>query len=165
MGDIQSFVPNLKYDIVILHGPLYHITRKSERIKVLNKCRAMLKCSGLILGFGINRYAGYFFGVRSGKIWEPSYRQTVLDEIGTGIRTKNPGWYFHTPDEMADEFSKAGLAVIDIKSVISQAWMLPGIKNDMSNPDKLKIILELAGAVEDKTEIGQDLLCVGKLPE
>jgi 2-polyprenyl-3-methyl-5-hydroxy-6-metoxy-1,4-benzoquinol methylase len=162
LGDAQTFETTEEYDGIILHGPLYHIIDRKKRIAVLRRMKNYLKRNGLILGFGINRYAGYFYGVRSGYILDTKYREFVTEEIKTGVRTRKPGWHFHRPDEMIAEYEEAGLCVVDIKSVVTQIWMLPGIEALIKEPANMKEILDLAKDMEDEIEIGQDFLCVGK---
>jgi 2-polyprenyl-3-methyl-5-hydroxy-6-metoxy-1,4-benzoquinol methylase len=162
LGDARSLEINDKYDLIIVHGPLYHITDRDERISVLSRMKDLLNDNGKILGFAINRYAGYFYGVRSGNILDDDYKNVVLNEINTGFRYIEPGWYFHRPSELISEFIDAGLKVIDTKSVTSQIWMLPDIEKKIPNPKFLKEIIDLAQRTENEIEIGQDILCVGK---
>lgn len=121
-----------------------------------------LNTNGLILGFGINRYAGYFYGIRSGQILNDEYRRFVTEEIKTGVRKKAPGWYFHKPDEMIAEYEESDLYVVDIKSVVTQIWMLPKIEDLIKEANSMKKILDLAKEAEDDIQIGQNILCVGK---
>lgn len=163
LGDARDFSVSEKFDMIILHGPLYHIVDLKERIDLLRNMKARLNPDGVILGFGINRYAGYFYGVRSGNILDKSYRETVLKEVKSGYRNKEPGWYFHKDEELIKEFKEAGLSVRDIKSVTTQLWMIPGIEDRINDPHFLEEIMEIAMLTEDETAIGQDLLCVGGL--
>jgi 2-polyprenyl-3-methyl-5-hydroxy-6-metoxy-1,4-benzoquinol methylase len=162
LGDVQTFDSKDEYDIIILHGPLYHIVEREKRINVLRKMKNILAPNGSILGFAINRYAGYFYGVRTGAILDEEYRKSIQKETKTGIRQKTPGWYFHKPIEIKQEYKEAGLKITSLKSVATQIWMLPNIDTKIRNPDEMKIILDLAKEGEDHVEIGQDILCVGK---
>ncbi len=163
LGDAQTFESAEKYDLILVHGPLYHIVEREQRIAVLQRMKRLLKANGRILGFGINRYAGYFYGVHSGQILKEEYRRIVKEEMKHGIRNKAPGWYFHTPHELMTEFEEAGLAVAAIKSVTTQVWMLPGIEMMIQDADSLRLMLQLAQEAEDAVQIGQDLLCVGEV--
>ena len=162
LGDARSVEISDKFDLIIIHGPLYHITDRDERISVLRRMKKLLTDNGRILGFAINRYAGYFYGVRSGKILDDDYKNAVLNEIDSGFRHIEPGWYFHRPCELVSEFIDAGLEVTESKSVTSQIWMLPDIDKKIFNPPILEEILDLARRTENEIEIGQDILCIGK---
>lgn len=163
LGDALNFSTNKKFDVIILHGPLYHIIDKKSRISMLNNLKKLLNPNGKILGFAINRFAGYFYGVRSGAIMNSDYKTMVLDEIVTGIRTNSTQWYFHKPNELVKEFVEAGFNVIDTKSVTSQLWMIPEIEKLLKNDSKLDEVLEISGKLENELEIGQDLVCIAKL--
>ncbi len=162
LGDAQTFKSKEKYDIIILHGPLYHILEREKRVNVLRRMKDTLTSTGVILGFAINRFAGYFYGVRTGNILNGEYREFVQEETKTGIRRKSPGWYFHNPAELQGEYEEAGLNVTAVKSVVTQIWMLPEIETKIGNPDDMKVILDLAREAEEHVEIGQDILCVGE---
>jgi len=162
LGDVQTFESTEKFDIIILHGPLYHIVKREKRINVLRRMKNILVSKGVILGFVINRFAGYFYGVRTGNILNREYRELVQEEIKTGIRKKAPGWYFHKPAEIQAEYQEAGLNVTAVKSVVTQIWMLPEIEIKISTSEGMKNVLDLAKEAEDHVEIGQDILCVGK---
>ena len=164
-ADIQEIELANKYDAIILHGPLYHIVDRPKRIKLLKKLSSILTPNGLILGFCINRYAGYFYGVRSGKILDRAYQKSVLNEIKTGVRHMAPGWYFHTPAEIVAEYEEASLSVVAIKGVTSQIWMLPEVDQILSTNEGLEKIISLAEQLEDSVDIGQDILCVGQIKE
>ena len=163
LGDAQTYETSARYDLILLHGPLYHIVEREQRVAVLQRMKRLLKVNGRILGFGINRYAGYFYGVHSGAILKEPYRQIVKEEMKNGIRNKAPGWYFHTPTELTAEFEEAGLKVTASKSVTTQVWMLPDIESMIQDADNLRLILQLAQEAEDAVQIGQDLLCVGEV--
>ena len=160
LGDVQTFNTTEGYDAIILHGPLYHMTDRDKRIALLKRVACWAAPTGLILGFAINRYAGYFYGVRSGEILTDAYRAIVFGEMKTGLRRRKPGWYFHKPDELRAEFEEAGLAVIGMKSVTTQVWMLPQVDEMIENAAGMNTLLSLAREAEDDLEIGQDLLCI-----
>lgn len=103
LGDARSLELDEKFDMIIIHSPLYHITEREERISVLKHMKTLLNDNGKILGFAINRYAGYFYVVRSGKILDNDYSNVVLNEMKSGSRHKGPGWYFHRPSELISE--------------------------------------------------------------
>ena len=160
--DIREFDCGQTFDAIILHGPLYHLTEHVDRISVLQKSANLLKSDGIVLAFAINRFAGYFYGVRSGAIMEPDYHRLVLEEMESGVRNKEPGWYFHTPEELLAECEEAGLRVVAKKSVVTQAWMLPDVEQRIQDFEYVKQVVSLARDTEDYLNIGQDMMYVGK---
>jgi 2-polyprenyl-3-methyl-5-hydroxy-6-metoxy-1,4-benzoquinol methylase len=160
--DIREYKSERSFDAIILHGPLYHMTERADRIAVLQKSADLLGANGIVLAFGINRFAGYFYGVRSGAIMEPEYRQIVLEEMQSGVRLREPGWYFHKPEELQAECEEAGLRVVAKKSVVTQAWMLPDADERIQDSQYVQQIVSLARDSEDYLGIGQDMMYVGK---
>lgn len=163
IGDAINMDLGRKYDLVILHGPLYHIVKKEDRLIMLKNIKRHLNKGGIVLGFAINRYAGYFYGVRSGAILNEEYRNSVLNEIKSGFRGLGPGWYFHKAKELEDEFLEAGYNVESVKSLVGQTWMLPEIENLIKAKDGLKLLLNLSRSMEDEVNIGQDLVCISRI--
>ncbi len=161
LADALKYETEETFDIIIMHGPLYHIQSREKRIDLLSKANKFLKKKGILLGFAINRYAGYFYGVHSGHILNDAYKKIVIEELESGIRIKEPGWYFHKYRELIEEFEDSNFHVQEIKSVSSQLWMLPNINDLLSDEDKLNDIIQLANHMEDELEVGQDLLCMG----
>ena len=41
-------------DLVILHGPLYHLQKKEDRLQTIQEAKRVLKKGGIVLGFAIN---------------------------------------------------------------------------------------------------------------
>lgn len=161
LHDARIYKSDNEYDMIILHGPLYHIIDRDQRVILLRNMKRLLSNDGVILGFGISRYAGYFYGVRSGRILQSDYGDIVSDEVESGIRDSGPSWYFHKPEELESEFIDAGMKVIDMKSVVTQIWMLPDIDNMIMDTKRLKGIIEIAQRYEDEIDIAQDIMCVG----
>lgn len=163
LGDAVNFSIDKKFDLIILHGPLYHITNRTTRTTMINNVKKLLNPGGKILGFAINRYAGYFYGVRSGMIMDSKYKTMVLEEVRTGYREKGTGWHFHKPDELLEEFKECGLDIIDIKNVSGQLWMLPNIDDLIKNEENLSEILCITRELENELNIGQDLVCIASV--
>lgn len=160
--DIRDFGSDQRFDAVILHGPMYHIAERAGRVAALARCSALLKPNGRVFVFAINRYAGYFYGVRSGAIMKPDYRRLVREEMRTGVRSRTPGWYFHTPEELQAECEEAGLRVVAKKSVVTQAWMVPDAEERIRDPEYAQQLATLARDAEDDLTIGQDMMFVAE---
>lgn len=160
--DALTFETDRQYDMILLHGPLYHLVRRADRVSLLSRMRRILSPNGLLLGFGINRYASYFYGVHSGQLFGKQYRNEIMNEVKSGERLREPGWYFHKAKEIVREFEDSALDVIALKSVTTQIWMSPGIDLQLRTKSGLEQVLSTAEQMEDEVEIGQDLLCVGK---
>jgi cyclopropane fatty-acyl-phospholipid synthase-like methyltransferase len=163
LSDILDFPTDIPpFDLIISHGPMYHLLDPQDRIASMRKVQALLKESGTALTFGINRYAGFFYGMVSGRIAEPEYYSSVKKEIESGVRPLPPGWYFHTPDRMSQEVEAAGLKVIKTIGVVGPSWMYPHGDERWKEETGRGKILEIARLVENEPLIGPDLCCIAQ---
>ncbi|WCE32286.1 class I SAM-dependent methyltransferase [Vibrio sp. SCSIO 43137] len=162
VGDAQELsFPDESFDAVILHGPLYHITDIAIRRKVLAEAFRILKPDGQVFAFAINRYAGLFYGVHSELILDDSYFKMVSEEVKTGVRSREPSWYFHLPSELETEVSEAGFSTVETKGVVSPIWMLSDIEKKLSNEEVRQKILKASKLAEDEPILGQDFVTIG----
>ena len=49
-------------DAVMMHGPLYHLPDRADRLRALAEARRVLRPGGLLCAFAITRYAGLIYG-------------------------------------------------------------------------------------------------------
>ena len=117
-------------DVVIMHGPLYHLQSKTDRVRAISEAKRVLKARGVVLGFAINHTASTIAALLNGFIHAPEIFDMCIAELKTGIHTppKNmpgvlPSAYFHRPEELKDEFEEAGLTYLDTYAVEGVIWM------------------------------------------
>ena len=48
------------FDAVLVHGPLYHLVKEKDRLKVLSEARRVLREGGVFIGAGVTKYASLF---------------------------------------------------------------------------------------------------------
>ncbi len=77
--------PNNYADLILLHGPLYHLQRKEDRESTIIEARRVLKNGGIILGFAINYTASTLVGLLNGLIHKRSFFEMCKNELTTGI--------------------------------------------------------------------------------
>ena len=113
--------PNNYADLIILHGPLYHLQRKEDRVLSIMEAKRVLKNGGIILGFAINYTASTLVGLLNGLIHKRSFFEMCKNELTTGIH--NPPddfpWllaeaYYHKPEQLKEEFSHQDLTYLNI---------------------------------------------------
>ena len=71
-------------DMVILHGPLYHLQNKADRINAILEAKRVLKKNGVVLGFAINYAASTLVGLLQGLIHSESYFDMCKTELNSG---------------------------------------------------------------------------------
>jgi len=78
-------------DAVSIHGPLYHLPDRGDRIRCLAEAKRVLKPTGRLLAFGITRYAGLLYTITKGSIFDPQTLTMIRSEVQTGRRLRSAG--------------------------------------------------------------------------
>jgi len=117
-------------DLVILHGPLYHLQERAERIAALKESYRVLKPGGALLGFAINHSISTLTGLLNGMIHDPQFYDMCLDELATGIHNAPAAWpgilseaYFHKPEQLVAEVQEAGFTGTELFAVEGMIWL------------------------------------------
>lgn len=143
-------------DLIILHGPLYHLQNKEDRDLTIHEAKRVLKNDGIILGFAINYTASTLVGLLNGLIHKNSFFKMCKEELTTGIH--NPPddfpWllaeaYYHKPEQLKEEFITQELIHINTYAVEGMAWLDKEYFANMLNNEKKKTLLELIKATEN----------------
>ena len=103
-------------DAVLMFGPLYHLTERSERIAALREARRILRRGGLALAVGITRFASVLDGLFRGLMDDPEFVRIVRRDLADGQHrnpSNHPAYFttafFHHPDELKGEMEEAGM--------------------------------------------------------
>jgi ubiquinone/menaquinone biosynthesis C-methylase UbiE len=131
IGDARALEqPDAAFDAVLLFGPLYHLTARSDRVGALSEARRVLSDGGAMLAAYISRFASACDGILSGALKEPAFAEIVDQDLATGIHQNPTGrleWfttaYFHKPEEIRSEIHDAGLAFHSLLAVEGPGWM------------------------------------------
>ncbi len=133
-------LPDKQFDLVLLLGPLYHLTDKEERIQALSEAKRIVKPGGYILSAVISRYASLFDGFKRNLIVDDRFQKLLMDDLDTGIHineTENSEYfttaYFHTPDEIKNEIIESGLQLDKLVPVESFGWIIDGFGEKSQN--------------------------------
>ena len=143
-------------DLIILHGPLYHLQKEEDRELTIKEAKRVLKNDGIILGFAINYTASTLAGLLNGLIHKKTFFQMCKEELTTGIH--NPPddfpWllaeaYYHKPEQLKDEFMRQELTYINTYAVEGMAWLDKDYFANMLNDEKKKTLLALIQVTEN----------------
>ncbi len=143
-------------DLIILHGPLYHLQKKEDRELAIKEAKRVLKNNGIILGFAINYTASTLAGLLNGLIHKKTFFEMCVEELTTGIH--NPPddfpWllaeaYYHRPEQLKEEFIKQELTCLNTYAVEGMAWLDKDYFANMLNEDKKKRLLALLQVTEN----------------
>jgi SAM-dependent methyltransferase len=141
-------------DAVLLLGPLYHLTERTDRIQALREARRVLKPGGLLFAVGIGRFASLLSGMVDNFLGDPEARVIVERDLRDG-QHRNPTdkdyfttAFFHRPEELTSEVSEAGFDLVDLLGVEGPAWLLPDLERRWADEGERERLLQTARAVE-----------------
>jgi SAM-dependent methyltransferase len=159
-----------QFDAVLLFGPLYHLTRASDRARAVSELRRVLRTGGMAFTMSLTRAAAIYEGFNR-------WPEGVLDQdgverllaTGAGFNfERNPhdfeGVYFSSVDEVSPLHESAGLrqqALVGCEAMLggrreALERMTPNIQADW-----VKLVLRVC---EDPSTLGasERLLYVGE---
>jgi SAM-dependent methyltransferase len=156
--------------IVLLLGPLYHLTERRDRLRALVEARRVLEPGGLVFAAAVGRFASLLSGVAENLLGDPDFADIVARDLRDG-QHRNPTAkeyfttaFFHRPEELEGEMREAGFELIDLLGVEGPAWLLPDLEKRWADPVERERLLEAARAVErEPTLLGlpPHLLAIG----
>ncbi|MDQ1532909.1 MAG: hypothetical protein QOF28_670 [Actinomycetota bacterium] len=143
------------FDVVLLFGPLYHLTKRTDRLRALSEARRVVRPGGLVAVAAVNRFASLFEGVRHEILTDPAFRSIVERDLHDG-QHRNPGnrpdWFttafFHHPAELRAEVEAAGPAVVELVGVEGLAGWLSSSSRQWETDAGRDAILFAARATE-----------------
>lgn len=142
-------------DLVVCHGPLYHLQNIDDRQKALTEAHRVLKPDGILLGFAINYTATTIVGLLQGAIHNPEIFEMCREEITTGNHNAPesmpgilPKAYYHKSLELTQEVRESGFNVIDIFAVEGIVWLEKNYFESMGTPQKKARLFELLKLTE-----------------
>ncbi len=173
VGDARFLdAPEKIADIVLLLGPLYHLTDSADRARALREARRVLKPEGLLFAAAISRHASALDGLARELLDDPEFERIVDRDLKDGQHrnpTDRPDYfttaYFHLPDELATEIQTAGLTLQGVFGIEGPGWILPDIADRMSDPRRRRTLLRVAQLLEtEAAAVGTSahLLAIGQ---
>jgi SAM-dependent methyltransferase len=150
-------VADRSVDAVLLHGPLYHLLERAERVAAWREAGRVLRPGGVVVGATISRFAALYAGFAEGAFRDPRFRSLVDGGLDDGRhRNTDPALpyftsaYFHHPDELADEVADAGLLLrrrLVVEGAVGFAG--PWIAEMLADPAQTELWLTMMRRVED----------------
>jgi SAM-dependent methyltransferase len=156
VGDARALdVPAETADVVLLLGPLYHLTDPGDRARSLQEAARVLKPGGRLFAAAISRWASALDGLARDLLQDPRFALIVEQDLRDG-QHRNPTErldyfttaYFHRPEELADEVLAAGLALDGVYGLEGPGWILPDVAERMGNADRRAALLRVARMLE-----------------
>lgn len=175
LGDGRSIpAEDSSQDVVLLFGPLYHLTRGADRLRAWREARRVCRPGGVVFGAAISRFSSLFSGMAGGVIFDPTFKAIVDQDLVDGQHRNASGRdyfttaYFHHPEELPKEATDAGLDVEAVLGVEGIAAWIPALERSWDDPQRRAIIVEAARAIESEPTLmglGPHLIVVARKPE
>lgn len=175
VGDARQLAfPDNSFDVILVFGPLYHLTEREDRIQSLREAVRVVRPAGLVAVAAISRFASLFDGLARGFLFDPEFRPIVDRDLREG-QHRNPGarpnWfttsYFHHPDELRREVQEVGLTVLDLVGVEGLGGWLGFLGDRWDTAAGRDAIIYAAQVVEDEPSLlglSAHLLAVARTP-
>jgi SAM-dependent methyltransferase len=156
LGDARRLeFPDASADAVLLFGPLYHLTERSDRIAALAEARRVLRPGGLALAVGISRFASMMDGMFRGLLADPVGAAIIQHDLTDGqhrnptnIPTYFTTAYFHYPTELQAEVEAAGLRHEATLAIEGPAWAAEQVAERWDNAAYRERVLEVVRRIE-----------------
>ena len=161
VGDARSCkFSDESFDIVLMFGPLYHLTDIRDRQKALSEAKRVLKPGGRLMAVCISKFASLLDGYRSGFIDDEAFRTIVHKDLVDG-QHRNPDNHphyftttkFHEPAEFRLEIEEAGFSDVKLHAIEGFAAYLPDIETRMSNANKKDSLFHYLRTVESEPSL------------
>jgi SAM-dependent methyltransferase len=175
VGDARALdVPAESADVVLLLGPLYHLTDSGDRARALQEAARVLKPGGRVFAAAISRWASALDALARDLLQDPRFASIVEQDLRDG-QHRNPTErldyfttaYFHRPEELAAEVRASGLAVDGVYGLEGPGWILPDIAERMGDAHQRASLLIVARMLETEPSVlgsSAHLLAIARRP-
>jgi SAM-dependent methyltransferase len=175
VGDARALdVPAETADVVLLLGPLYHLTDPADRARSLHEAARVLKPGGWLFAAAISRWASALDGLARDLLRDPRFTLIVEQDLRDG-QHRNPTdrldyfttAYFHHPEELAAEVVATGLALKGVYGLEGPGWILPDVAERMADAERRETLLRVVRMLETEPFVlgsSAHLLAVAQRP-
>jgi ubiquinone/menaquinone biosynthesis C-methylase UbiE len=147
-------------EVVLLFGPLYHLTELVDRLTALHEAHRVLRSGGLLLAVGISRFASALDGLRQGLFDDPAFAQIVERDLVDGQHhnpTNHPLYFttafFHHPKELQSEVEESGFLYERTLPVEGPLWLSHDVVAKFSDQKRREQFLSLARQLEEEPSL------------
>lgn len=175
VGDARALeAADAGVDVVLLLGPLYHLTDRSDRITALREARRVVRPGGLVVAKALSRFYPIFENLAGGRPPSPGEIEDTVRFLADG-QYRNPGGdpagfttsYFHRPEELTGEIREAGLELRVLVGANGNVKLLPGFARQLEDAGQRDHVLSVLRLTEMEPSIigmSQNFVAVAQAP-
>jgi ubiquinone/menaquinone biosynthesis C-methylase UbiE len=159
-------------DIVLLLGPLYHLTTMADRARALSEAARVLKPGGRLFAAAISRWASALDGLAHDRLQDPGFVTIVERDVREGQHRNPTGRieyfttaYFHRPEDLRAEAAEAGILVDGVFGIEGPGWLLSDVEARLADTRRRSELLQVARMFESEPSlvgVSAHLLLVGR---
>lgn len=160
VGDARALtLPDQSVEAVLLLGPLYHLSKREDRLTALREARRVVRPGGVVFAAAISRWAVRLDGSLRlrGYRNDSGFERFVIESERSGrlppIRMDGFTAVTHRPDDLAAEVTDAGLRLSDMVGVEGPAGFFPDVDERMHDDEDRRAVLDSARALERVPEV------------
>jgi ubiquinone/menaquinone biosynthesis C-methylase UbiE len=173
LGDARALDhPDNSIDGILLLGPLYHLTKRSDRILALREAHRVLRSGGVIFAAAINRFASTIVALLEGLIDDPEFAPIYEQDLRYGQHrnpTDNPKFFttafFHRPQELIDEIEHVGLRCESLLAIEGPVRIMKDFPDQWPKPEIQERLLRITRLVEAEPTlwgVSAHIMAIGK---
>jgi ubiquinone/menaquinone biosynthesis C-methylase UbiE len=161
LGDARRLeFPDESVDVVLLLGPLYHLTDRGNRLACLREARRVLRRDGVVFAAAISRFASLFAALQEELLGNPEFAPILERNLRDGQHrndTGNPSYfttaYFHRPFELAEEVVESGLGLMEVLPVEGPGWLAKNFDRLWASDEQRERLMWCVRQVEKAGEL------------
>ncbi len=147
-------------DVVLLFGPLYHLTERADRLMALREAQRILRPGGLLFGAAISRFASVLDGLRQGLLADRAFVQVVERDLTDGQHRNpmnHPAYFttafFHNPKELEVEVQESGFLYESTLPIEGPLWLFPDVAANFHDQRRRELFLTLVRRLEQEPSL------------
>jgi ubiquinone/menaquinone biosynthesis C-methylase UbiE len=175
IGDARSLPQDTgSAGVVLVMGPLYHLTEETDRATALREAFRVLAPRGVVAVAAISRYASAFAGLSSRLSLDPRFVEIRNQDLATGQHRNNTDQrdyfttaYFHRPDDLRRELEHAGFGEVQVLGVEGLGGWLSDVDERWEDPVLRHDLLDVTRRLESEPSIvgvSAHLIGIGRRP-
>ena len=161
VGDARALeFADASAEIVLLLGPLYHLTDEADRARAWQEAARVLQPGGLVFAAAISRYASVLDGMGRDLFGDARFGAIVDRDLRDG-QHRNPTEridyfttaYFHRPEDLRAEAQSAGLELEGLYGLEGPSWFLPDLADRWADTRRRGDLLRIARQLEAEPSV------------